>query len=405
MTTRLSVLLSSLCVGIAWAVTYPPGWEHADPPPGDEFLTNRFGRSWGEPVWTGHLIVNGQYVDAPYVVEQRGFVTLVNGVRVDDSVDIRLVLPLPPPPPVTEDPGFPTNITRDTPLGRALMNPTVMAKWKYWNHIGLTGEARTQAETNYLARLPCVARVEFPDASIPGRNIGLYDHQGKAVYKTTPGGPAVPFTIPSEPELYSRISCGRAGVEAPLKAGRLVLANNLCVGHEGQPPQPNERWRSIFQTLSSDLSGEEKLAALQKLGFVDSFWDLTGADTIFPITNFKPTPQLWKRLDGDESWKKDAEEMLRRLTNGWERIPPRFQREAAAVAVPTPKDAPPPKPLATNAPAASPRAVAPPSAPEPSPAPPPSESGRGYLIAILLVLVVGGIALAALRLARRRERQ
>jgi len=48
------------------------GWEHSAPPAGDEFLTNRFGRTWSEPIYRGFLIMDGQYIDAPYVVEQRG---------------------------------------------------------------------------------------------------------------------------------------------------------------------------------------------------------------------------------------------------------------------------------------------------------------------------------------------
>ncbi|MFO7871562.1 MAG: hypothetical protein R6V03_09050 [Kiritimatiellia bacterium] len=90
-------------------------YQHAPPPAGDPCLTNRFGRSWSDPIYTGYLLVDGRYIDAPYVVEQRGYKIMVNGVQVE-RVDPRCVLPSPPPEPVTEDPGMPQDLTKDSPL-------------------------------------------------------------------------------------------------------------------------------------------------------------------------------------------------------------------------------------------------------------------------------------------------
>ena len=132
---------------------------HSPPPPGDPYLTNRLGRSWCEPIYTGYLIADGRYIDAPYIVEQRGYKTMVNGVQVG-RVDPRCVLPLPEPEAVTEDPGMPRDLTQDTSLGEALRHPVTVAKLRYWDHIGLKGQARLEAEMECFRSFPCVADVE-----------------------------------------------------------------------------------------------------------------------------------------------------------------------------------------------------------------------------------------------------
>ena len=388
----------------ALAVRSPAEWEHAPPPPGDEFLTNRFGRTWGEPIYNGYLLVDGQYIDAPYVVEQRGYVVFANGVRVENGVDVRLVLPMPEPPPVTEDPGLPSDLTRDSTLGQATMHPTYNRKLRYWDHLGLRGEERIRAEIEYLLSLPCVATVERdPEQLEPrGQDLFLRDHKGNKMNMKIMTAPRAPRMLPPEESLHEFVVITRSRLEDSLRRGVMIIANGESIGTQGYDVEPNEKWRGIFATFAADMTPEEKTVRLQALGLLDRGEGLRIAQTFFPLSNFRASPQLAKRLAGDESWKAEGAEMVRKLTNGWQRIEPAFRRAPPPA---PPKPAPPapeiPKPavVSTQAPptvstpTSAPPAVEPVRQPPPPPPPDPPSLPLAPILAATCVLAAGAGAL------------
>ena len=302
-------------------------YPHAEPPRGDPSLTNRFGRSWSEPIYTGYLIVDGQYIEAPYIVEQRGYRTMVNGIQVGTR-DQRSVLPLPPPPAVTEDPGIPNDLTENSTLGEALRHPVTVAKRRYWDYIDLKGQERLNLEKAYFSSLPCVARVD--DTGQPGvfdsRRVVLYDHTGDntlCMFRLSPTPPKVQL---SDEVLYKYSRDGRRYTENSLRGRMFVFAGNGTVGAMHPPGNSSLRWQNIFETMAGDLSPAEKLRKLKHLGLVSKNKSLKTAESFYPVTYFQPTAQLWQRLKNDDSWKESAEERLYALTNGWKNIEPAFLR-------------------------------------------------------------------------------
>ena len=407
LTAHERALWFALC---ALALSSPAEWEHAPPPPGDEFLTNRLGRTWGEPIYNGYLIIDGQYIDAPYVVEQRGYVIFANGVRVENGVDVRTVLPMPEPPLVTEDPGLPADLTRDSTLGQATMHPTYNRKLRYWDYLGLRGEERIQAEIEYLLSLPCVATVERdPEQLEPrGQDLFLRDHKGNRMNMKIMTAPRAPRVLPPDESLLPSIVSTQSALQDSLGRGHLVVATGGSIGMEGFYVAPNEKWRGIFGTLASNMPPAEKVERLQALGLLARHQDLRFAQRFFPLSNFRASPQLAKRLAGDESWKAEGPEMVRKLTNGWQRIEPAFRRapppEPPKPAVPTPEAPKPPvvstqAPPTVSAPTSAPPAATPAHKSPPSPPDPPSLP----LMTILGALAVVAAGTGALLRVRKRK--
>ena len=401
------VLWFALC---ALALSSPAEWEHAPPPPGDEFLTNRLGRTWGEPIYNGYLLVNGQYIDAPYVVEQRGYVVFANGVRVENGVDVRTVLPMPEPPPVTEDPGPPTALTHDSSLDRVVLDPVYERKRRFWDYIGLSGEERVRADIEYLSRMPCVARVEDThEYQVGGRRLILHGVDGMTMPLGIATAPRAPRVLAPDESLYQFVVIARSRLENDLRRGEFIVASGRTILCLSGIVTPDDRWRGIFETFAADMTPEEKTARLKALGLLSRGEGLNIAQGFYPLSNFRASPQLAKRLAGDESWKAEGAEMVRKLTNGWQRIEPAFRRapppESPKPAVPAP-EMPKPSAVSTQAP---PTVSAPTSAPpavvpvRKSPAPPPPDPPPLPLVPILGALCVLAAGAGALLWARKRR--
>ena len=401
------VLWFALC---ALALSSPAEWEHAPPPPGDEFLTNRLGRTWGEPIYNGYLLVDGQYIDAPYVVEQRGYVVFANGVRVENHVDVRTVLPMPEPPPVTEDPGPPTALTRESTVWQMTLDPIYEKKRRYWDHIGLSGEERVRVHMDYLSQMPCIARVADTGQSGPrGQLITVYGHDGESMDMRIMTAPRAPRLLPPDESLVSSVLETQSSLEDSLRKGYLVVASGRTILTLSGIVAPDERWRGIFATFASDMTPEEKAERLRAFGLLSRGEGWHIARRFYPLSNFRASPQLAKRLAGDESWKAEGAEMVRKLTNGWQRIEPAFRR---APPPEPPKPAPPapeiPKPavVSTQAPptvstpTSAPPAVEPVRQPPPPPPPDPPSLPLAPILAATCVLAAGTGALLWVRKRR-----
>jgi hypothetical protein len=321
-----SIMFGSVFIALtAAALAYPPGWEYSPPSAEDEYLTNRFGRSWSDPIYNGYLIVDSRYINAPYVVEQRGFVIFVNDVKVEDGADVRSVLPPPELPLVTEDPGLPTNLTRTSSIGEALMHPVRTAKVRYWNHLGLYGEKRIEAEIQFLSSMPCVSKVELTgnDGPMGTKELMVYDYSGKPTLMGAQFTPPTVLKRWTDEELYKSICRSRGSIEALLRSGETIIGLNGGLVTGGHSIEPNERWRAIVVELAVGSPREEKRARLRALGLGSGH----GLDYARYAPNFHVSTQLMDRVSGNLNWTNNEREIVRQLTNRWHRVDPAFEGE------------------------------------------------------------------------------
>lgn len=315
---RWALMLTWTAVAVFLAGTaeaYRFGFAHADPPADDPYLAGKLGFSWSDPIYAGYLIVRGQYIDAPYVVEQRGYGIFVNGVFVENAIDLRMLFPIPEPPPVTEDPGVPAGITRETSIGDALSDPMIGKKHDYWSNKQIWGQDRAKVALEYYAKLPCISKVE----QVSPRDIRITDQFGHSVDVEIPQGPPPPDPNPSHEEQYKLCMLAAKRSIGTLKSGQLAfVGNGGYVAILGYPDATSE-WREKFNVMAGDMSPEEKTKRLREFDFLGPRETLS----TFPLS-FRPTPQLWKRLSGDWSWTNDAPARIHALTNGWRVIPPKL---------------------------------------------------------------------------------
>ena len=316
-------LPTALFLGIA-ASALSAYREYAEPPPGDPCLTNRFGRSWSDPIFKGFLVADGEYVDAPYVVEQRGYKVFVNNVQVE-RVNPLCVLPRPFTP-LAEDPGMPTDLTRSSSLAEMTMHPILLRKNRHWDHLGLRGAERIRRQIDYFKAMPNVADAVETDPMCGNTMLTLTDHRGNSLGIMIQTEPYVAKPIP-ERELHEIAVQFRRSVAGTLRSGALLTAGNGCVSRTCSGPDGTSRWRKYFEVLSGNLSPEEKLVHLKTMDFAADYDTVATVRRFYSLDGFKPTPQLWKRLDGDETWKEGADRILYNLTNGWLHIEPKFMRE------------------------------------------------------------------------------
>jgi len=316
-------LPTALFLGIA-ASALSAYREYAEPPPGDPCLTNRFGRSWSDPIFKGFLIVDGKYIDAPYVVEQRGYKVFVNNVQVE-RVNPRCVLPLTFPP-LAQDPGMPTGLTRSSTLGEMTMHPMLRRKNRHWDHLGLRGRERIERQIAYFKAMPNVADVVETDPEFGGTMLELTDHLGNSLGIRIQTEPYVPKPIP-EPELHRMAVHSRRYVAGILRLNGLLMVNfGGVLSHTTGGINPSEL-KSIAEVLEAPIAPEQKLQMLKELHHIPKHHTVETADKHYHLTDFESSPQLWKRLSGDASWRDGTDQVPHALTNGWRRIQPKFVRE------------------------------------------------------------------------------
>ena len=222
--------------------------------------------------------------------------------------------------------------------------------------------------------------------------------------------PRAPRVLPTDESLHQSVATMQSRLEDSFRRGVLVVANGESIGTEGYSVEPNEKWRGIFATFAADMTPEEKTARLQALGLLDRGEGLRIAQAFFPLSNFRASPQLAKRLAGDASWKDEGPEMVRKLTNGWQRIEPAFRRaptpEPPKAVAPAP-EAPKPAVVPTQAqatvstPTSAPPSVAP--VRKSLPPPPPAGSPNLPLTPILAAVCVLAAGAGALLWVRKRK--
>jgi hypothetical protein len=306
-------------------------WPHADPPPDDPCLVQRFGRSWSQPITNGYLIVGNRYIDAPYIVEQRGYVILVNNLQVAYGVAPRWVLPLPPPEPVLEDPGMPTDLTETNSVYDVMRHDITKRKMRYWKGQELQREELADAYREYMESLPCIERVGPYIRSGMEGHFGVHDiHDNMAgiMLWNEPGSHR-----PKPPPLTDKEL--RGAVLHRMRQYERALKADLCVRSNGAgPPATSLRvgiqkgWQEGFRVLQGVGTPLEKANRIFDLGlFQRTDTPVQTLDGFLPLDEFHASDQIHQRARGDSSWTNGIPAYLGSVTNGWQQIPPAWERE------------------------------------------------------------------------------
>ncbi len=302
-------------------------YRHADPPLDDPHLIERFGRSWSEPITNGYLIVGNTYIDAPYIVEQRGYMIFVNNVQVAYGTDPRDVLPLPPDPVVTEDPGVPTNLTVASSAVDALVHAVTQRKMEYWWSVPLKGQAYTDAFKAYMLALPCVVSVDpMPeDGPVTYR---ITDHAGEYVIVELALGKPPPRKAPSDEVNLERVRQCWSSYANALRADLCVRSHGIGYPATTLRVGVQRSWQELFHLLEGAGTALNKANSILKLGLFQRTADpVRTLDGFLPLDEFHATDQIHQRARGDHSWTNGVPAYLASMTNGWQPIPPAWERE------------------------------------------------------------------------------
>ncbi len=116
-------------------------------------LISWFGYSRSEPIWSGYLFVEGRYIDAPYVVEQRGREIYVNGHRVYAMLQDSKLFLTPYDAPLHEEPP-PPKVPEDVMNYREIVQyPDVLRLYQYWRTQKLSAREFHRRHIQFLESL------------------------------------------------------------------------------------------------------------------------------------------------------------------------------------------------------------------------------------------------------------
>jgi hypothetical protein len=163
-----------------------------------------------------------------------------------------------------------------------------------------------------------------------GREVTLHGKDGRTMDIYIAEGPPAKRPVDSDEKLHGFIMNSVHSLTRDLEYGELDFANGLAITVAGYHVANEKRWSEIFATLcNTNMALEEKVATLKALGFLDRTDTVDSGSQFLSIHNFRASQQLLSRVSGDMTWT-NAAEMLNRLTNGWQRIEPKFVREKSA---------------------------------------------------------------------------
>ena len=382
-----TILIASLM--LAAGLLCLPAARAADelPPAGDVWATNWFGVSKGEPIYSGWMIVKGRYIDAPYIVEQRGYGIFVNDLLVEYAVQPKTVFApkQEPIPPANIDPGYPTDLTKTNTGSQAMVHGISSMKKRYLRQKFTNDEEYVEHLKQYYESLPCVASAII-EGSGSTAEILITDYYGKKSYLGTTCSFEAPRPYTRE---NMQKSCGfhKSNLEDYLKQGFMVTSYGPGIFHQEGAPGADERWRAIFAALESSLSPEEKFNRLKALGYFSGSDTAGWAIALFRdfLINFQGSAQMHQRLNGEDTWKDEARKKLSSATGG-------ATKASAPLALSV---APPPAaPQTSEDQNAS-------NQPPPPGSPPPSHTAHWPRIAIGAALILAALGASASWVRRR----
>jgi hypothetical protein len=255
----------------------------------------------------------------------------VNNVQACYGAELRLVLPLPPPEPVLENPGMPSDLTEDSSVYDAMRHDVTKRKIRYWKAQNLQREELADAFREYMESLPCIERVGPYSRSGMEGHFGIHDIHGYMagiMLWNEPGSHR-----PKQPPLTDREL--RGAVLQRMRQYELALKADLSVRSNGAgPPATSLRvgvqrsWQEGFRVLQGIGTPLEKANRIFDLGlFQRTDTPVQTLDGFLPLDEFHASDQIHQRACGDQSWTNGAPAYLASITNGWQRIRPPWERE------------------------------------------------------------------------------
>jgi hypothetical protein len=272
----------------------------------------------------GFVFLEGRYIEAPYRVDQRGGSLFINGVFLRKCAG----WPLRWFKPVTEDPGVPNGLTRDSNMDDMRIPGNPPDSWdarKYrWLKANYTLDEARRLYIEYLQTLPFVKSVR-PVAS----GLILVEHFNGKIFHTT--DLIKVRTPPTKDQIVQSIEQSRRYLEKELAKGVCFFffakGPEISCGRDGAA----RNLGLMAEILRSERPKEEKATLLRRMGLLPP-GDFRGLDQF--LTNFQVSDQLDKRL---AALAKDMRVKPRRL----EDLPPLPPDPTPLGSPPAPGGAPP----------------------------------------------------------------
>lgn len=350
-TNRLILALSLFAFGGGLADERPP-----KAPDDYPALDSWFGYSRSEPIYDGWLFVEGQYIDAPYVVEQRGRHIYVNGHLVATTVDDWWLFLTKYDYPLHEEPPDPV-IPADWPFDSVRRHPDVLRWYQYYCTLNKTYDEWLKRYLDILKASPGGKDIVKIDEDRWGMiRYRVTEANGRSYTFHTQGG-SKPMGLrkldPDWPRYMRQILDSWISVRGGMGESVWIMVVedgrwntgrgfHLLKG-PGRTPQTDVKWAALFAVLASERPLEDKARALHRLGFLDrETVEHARSNWGSMLDRFKPTEQLQLRLAGDERWRALAPKpagpfgvLLKEPTFGGQGLPrPPPPPEAAAAAKP-----------------------------------------------------------------------
>lgn len=249
-----------------------------------------FGERVGEPIDSGFVFADGEYMDKPYRVTRRGTSLYVNDRRVRTY---RITWP-PYKLEVDEDPGIPAGLTRDSDFPE---DPSPDAffrrKLRYLYQHFPPDEARRRMIEFYRS-LPFVKEVRHADPPGSSIVIEVVTHRNRShkIYLESGRNAAVRKTA-TRSELTQWLEKQRSRIDSELRRGNCLMVCGRGKEISFGPDKANKALPPVVDALASNASADEKLATLERWGVIPQNCRKTYASL---VKGFKTSPQLTARI-------------------------------------------------------------------------------------------------------------
>lgn len=239
----------------------------------EELHIKEFGEKTSKPINSGFVFYDGQYIDMPYSVSQKGLGTFINDVRVDRPLIPQWPMP---DPGIPEDPGlFPQmkSLSKDTSFDEF----DKLDEESGW-HTGrttryllqhFTQEEVTKRMIEYYRSLPFVKNVIMLDScsfhletfSGEERNIDVSPpEKGSQFYWMA-------IKAPSKEELLPKLEDAYSYQEKELKSGECTFFFSNGQEFSLSPERVFSTLPNAIDVLKSDMTYDEKIDKLKELDF------------------------------------------------------------------------------------------------------------------------------------------
>ena len=250
-TVAVAVVLAGVTTGPATApTTMPVKLSHAE-------MVKEFGSKPGAPVDQGFVFLDGEYIDAPYVVSRDGGQVSING-RV-----IGTYATWPPRIITTSDPGPPPELTKDSTFAQLEYPGPISDSWDRQKIRWL--QSQYALEEAMTKMVECYKELPFvKDATVIGNRISVVTYKGETHGMLV--RPVESYKPPTREQVLARVEYERAGTEEQLKKGDLLLFFTKGPRMAMGPTKAKAILPEVLAAVKSGLPYEGKVKKLQAVG-------------------------------------------------------------------------------------------------------------------------------------------